>query len=247
MQSTLGHQAYQRLRQMLLQGELTPGMQLNNRRLSEAVSMSMTPVREAVARLASDGLVDLIPGAGAFVRKLSRQDVAQLYDLRDVLEPFAAAEAASHLTAHELDELTAICRDWRDIIAAMEANEQLCANAAQFARWLDNERRFHELIYKGSRNAWLSKMIGDMHLLVFAFTAQRDKPEFLTLANAQMTQRGHVRLLKALKARDAARVKKIVHRHIRVGRQRVIDFLDQTLFASEPSPDAYMANGTAKG
>lgn len=224
---TLGHRAYLQLREKLASGEFPPGSQLVNRTVSQAIGMSMTPVREAVARLASEGVIEHIPGSGAFVRKISRQEFAQLYDLREVLEPFAAGLAAEHITSNELDELRAICRKWRALSEEMKTNQQSHATAAQMSRWNDHERCFHELIYKASRNIWLIKIVGDLQLMTFGFCPQRAAPEFLTLANAQSTYRGHVKILKSLRDRDAARMTVVIKRHIRIGRKRVLEFLDE--------------------
>jgi len=227
MQVTLGERAYQELRTRLVRGDYPPGSQLVNRTVAAEIGMSMTPIREAIGRLASEGLIRNVPGAGAFVRTISRQELAQLYDLRAVLEPFAAAEAAAHITSHELDELQAICGDWKAIGRAMQAAKRTCATPGEMARWLDNERLFHELIFQASRNVWLSKIAADLQLLLFGFSPQRMTPEFLTVAHAQTTWRGHVQLVKALRARDGERVANLVRRHIRQGRKNVLEFLDR--------------------
>ena len=90
---------------MLTRGDLAPGTRLVNRSLAKELGISFTPLREAINQLASEGLVEYVPGGGAFVRRLDRHQLAQLYDLREALEPFAAAEAAKHITEHELEEL----------------------------------------------------------------------------------------------------------------------------------------------
>jgi DNA-binding GntR family transcriptional regulator len=223
---TLGHKAYVQLKAKLTAGEFPPGSQLVNRTVSQSIGMSMTPVREAVARLASEGIIHHIPGSGAFVRKISRQEFAQLYDLREVLEPFAAEQAAAHITANELAELRSVCRSWRSVIEAMIAGNQAHATPEQMRRWNDDERRFHDLIFKASRNTWLIKIAGDLQLMTFGFCPQRSVPEFLTPATARKAYRDHIRILKALRDRDAERIRTLTKRHIRVGRKRVLAHLD---------------------
>jgi DNA-binding GntR family transcriptional regulator len=224
---TLGHHAYVQLKAKLAAGEFPPGSRLVNRTVSQSIGMSMTPVREAVARLASEGMVEHIPGSGAFVRKVSRQEFAQLYDLREVLEPFAAALAASHITNNEIAELRAVCRGWRKIVAEMTKTGQACASPTQMRSWNDLERRFHQLIFKASRNTWLVKIAEDLQLMTFSFCPQRSAPEFLSLANARSTCRGHIQIFKALKNRDEAQASTLVKRHIRIGRKRVLAFFDE--------------------
>jgi len=225
--STLGHRAYIELRRRIADGEFPPGSQLVNRTISEKVGMSMTPVREAIARLASEGIVQHIPGAGSYVRSVNRQELAQLYDLRQVVEPFAASLAAAHITANELQEMHAICKDWCALVDDLRNSGAAHATPQQMIRWNANERRFHELIIQASRNFWLIKIIEDLQLMAFSFNLQRGMAEFLNVENAESTYRDHVRMLKALRRRDAVGIRKLARRHIRTGRNRVLAFIEE--------------------
>jgi DNA-binding GntR family transcriptional regulator len=225
--STLGHRAYVELRRRLAEGEFPPGSQLVNRTISAQVGMSMTPVREAIARLASEGIVHYIPGAGSYVRSVTRQELAQLYDLREVLEPFAASLAAEQITLNEWQELRDLCKDWRSIVAELKSTVAVHATKRQMSRWNSNERRFHELIMQASRNTWLIKIVDDLQLMAFSFNPQRGLAEFLTPVKAESTYRDHLRMLKALRQRDATGIRRLTKRHIRVGRIQVLEFLEK--------------------
>ncbi|MEV0847465.1 GntR family transcriptional regulator [Streptomyces sp. NPDC049954] len=82
------------IRDGVLSGAYPPGARLRERELSQALGYSRIPVREALTRLAADGLVELSPRRGASVRRLSLRDVNELFDLRLSLEVFAARRAA---------------------------------------------------------------------------------------------------------------------------------------------------------
>ena len=88
MQATLCEKAYQHVRVLLTRGELPPGQKLVTRNLANDIGVSLAPVREALSRLATEGLVEHVPGAGVFVRKLDRQDLEELYILRDAIESY---------------------------------------------------------------------------------------------------------------------------------------------------------------
>jgi len=221
MPPTLGLKAYHELRRMLAQGRLTPGMQLVNRKLADEIGMSMTPVREAVSRLASEGLVDHVPGAGAFVRQVSQDELADLYDVREALEPMAASTAAERATPAEIEELRNIVAESFAIIRDMATSSKRHANARQMARWVECDRRFHELVFRASRNRWLSKIAADTKLLAFGFSTQRDLPHLLTVAGAVTTWRSHRRLVRAIAVRDAAAAEAIVREHVRLGKHAV--------------------------
>jgi DNA-binding GntR family transcriptional regulator len=225
MLPTLGLQAYDELRRMLATGRLEPGMQLVNRKLADEIGMSMTPVREAVTRLASEGLVEHVPGAGAFVRQVTRQELTQLYDVREALEPLAASLAAAQATAAEIADLRRIAAGSFTLIRRIAGRPARHADAELMAAWIDADQRFHEILFEAARNRWLSKIAADVKLLAHGFTPQRRMPEFLTVEVAVRTWRGHRRLVRALATRNAALAAATALEHIRSGKEEVFAHL----------------------
>ena len=246
---TLGLQAYDELRQMLVTGRLEPGMQLVNRKLADEIGMSMTPVREAVTRLASEGLVEHVPGAGAFVRRISRQELSQLYDVREALEPLAAAQAAAHATAGEIAELRAIAAGSLALVRDIAGRPERHADVEMMALWIDADQRFHEILYAAARNRWISKIAADMELLACAFTPQRRMPEFLTVAAALQTWRDHRRLIRAMAARDSQLAAATALAHVRNGKEEVFAHLAscQATAAAVGGPRPIQRRGRPKG
>ena len=243
MTTTLGVKAYEKLRGMLVQGRLQPGMQLVNRKLAGEIGMSMTPVREAVTRLASEGLVEYVPGAGAFVRRICRQELGQLYDVRLALESLAAAEAARHASTAEIAELRAIAADSFAIIRAIAAAPAGHATPDLMARWIEDEQRFHALLFQAARNPWLSKVAADLKLLALGFSPQRRIASFLTVATAVQTWRDHRRLIRALGSRDVALATATIDAHIAAGKREVFAHLTADGdFRDAPEADARRAS-----
>ena len=115
---------------MLAQGELQPGERLVNRTLAERIGVSVIPVREALHRLATEGLIEHTPGAGAFVREPNRQDLEELYVLRDANESCAAGEAAKYITDLQLEELEAILQHMIQLADQVEATAKQKATKA---------------------------------------------------------------------------------------------------------------------
>jgi DNA-binding GntR family transcriptional regulator len=97
------------LREAILAGSLPPGARLRAEPLAERLRTSRTPVREALILLAREGLVDIEPRRGAIVRSFDAADLADLYDVRALIEPDAARRAASRIGRDELTRLAAIC------------------------------------------------------------------------------------------------------------------------------------------
>ena len=96
---------YRHLKDLLLSGRFSPGERLSEPLLAQELGVSRTPVREALMRLAEEGLVELVPGKGARVRVFAPEEVEEVYGVRALLEGEAAREAALRATPWELAEL----------------------------------------------------------------------------------------------------------------------------------------------
>lgn len=223
MQATRTEKSYQHIRRKLAAGELAPGDRLVTRMLAAEIGVSLAPVREAIGRLASEGLVKHVPGGGAFVRSLERQDVEELYVLRDAIESRAAAEAARFITDHQLDELGEICRTWRGLLEEIQSRGS--ATSAQFDRWLDLDTGFHQILIEAARNRLLAKVIQDYRALSQVFDIQRSRPELLDAAGAERTIADHEELLDALRNRNEARCRDLMSRQIESGRKTILSGL----------------------
>ena len=103
---TLWQRVYAHLRAEILEGRLEPGAELAEVALSEQLGVSRGPIREAIGRLASEGLVTVRPRRGAVVRSLSKEEFLELYQVREALERMAMQLAVPRLAAEHFEELT---------------------------------------------------------------------------------------------------------------------------------------------
>lgn len=221
-ETNLSERSYQFLREQLSNGKLRPGDQLVNRTLAKEIGVSIVPVREAINRLSSEGLVERVPGAGAFVRKLDAQDLDNLYVLRDALESCAAAEAARYINELELEELYDILKEAQTIADKLANQSRGHATKAQMEAWLSTEKRFHSLLIEAARNPLLARVAGEHHAISQIFDSQRTVPELLTAKVASLTCSGKKSLLAALKRRDHAKARELMSAQIQRGRKRVL-------------------------
>ncbi|MDA8632738.1 GntR family transcriptional regulator [Verrucomicrobiales bacterium] len=224
--SSLSEKAYQHIRQQVFLGELSPGDRLVNRSLAEQLGTSFIPVREAISRLASEGLVKQVAGAGAFVRSFDRQEISEIYDVRDLFEPFAAAQAARFLTDHELEELRVLLESWESLGKKI-LNRKADTSQGDLDRWLEINERFHSLIISASRNRLLSKITNDVNVLSKCFAAHRGSPKLLSEKLVRSTLKTHRQLYEALIKRDSESARKIVCQQLKFGRKSVLNFFDQ--------------------
>ena len=126
-----------RLRKAIISGELAGGTRLVQTELAQSLSVSVTPVREALRNLMSEGLVDYSPFHGATVHRTSRAELEDIYELRSVLIPLAVREGINNITADELDTAEELAR-------RMEAEADPIA-------WVELNREFHKVFYVASQ------------------------------------------------------------------------------------------------
>ncbi|TWH16067.1 DNA-binding GntR family transcriptional regulator [Rhodococcus rhodochrous J45] len=128
------------LREQILAERWQQGEKLGEAELAQILGVSRTPVREALTRLAGEGLVTLAPNRGARVATWSSQQVDEIFDLRLLLEPAACAAAITQLSKSEIDELEALARDMqrmgapgtdRDFVKMAELNRQFHSKLIQ--------------------------------------------------------------------------------------------------------------------
>lgn len=116
----LSRETYQKLRHAIVSGELAPDEPLSEAALAERYNVSRTPVREALALLANDGLVRTTPNLGSRVAGISLTDVRELFQMREVLEGLAARLAAQN--RNDLEELERLIEEFRPWVTVTEAS-----------------------------------------------------------------------------------------------------------------------------
>ena len=104
----LAAEVLERLRDLIVQGELAPGVKLNERVLCERLRTSRTPVREAIKYLASEGLVELLPNRGAIVTPITATTVREMFVLLAALEALAGELACANASEADIAEIRAL-------------------------------------------------------------------------------------------------------------------------------------------
>jgi DNA-binding GntR family transcriptional regulator len=149
---SLSEQAYDHIRKLIYDGRIGPGGRVNELEISQNLGISRGPVREAIRRMSTSGLLTFEPNSGARVVLLSHEKVAQLYDVREALEARAAALAAERMSDAERATLLAT-------LAAHSA-QMTEVNSTSYPRG-GADWDFHMLILKGARNEVIWRICGD--------------------------------------------------------------------------------------
>jgi len=136
------------LEESIVSGELPPGRVLRQEQLSAQYSVSRTPVREALRRLAALGLVSFEPNRGFRVRTLSRQEMWEAFLVRAELESLCTAVAAEKITSDGLTELEQAEKRFSRLSRALRAREPGEDRRALTVDWMRANHGFHDVIYR---------------------------------------------------------------------------------------------------
>ena len=212
--------AYEYLRQKILNRELLAGSKVRYGPLGREIGMSATPIREAIGRLASEGLVELRPQSGAIVKRPTREDAIEVYEMREAIEPFAAAKASQLIGRRQYGALSATLDAMRAVLAQVESGQPVDRAAA--GAFDQADLRFHATILEAADNRRMLKAVADFHLLTGIIGADRHDYDAEVLT---MTIEDHDAVFQALKERDAERVHRAMLTHIRNSRQLTLSLL----------------------
>ncbi len=218
--------AYRHIRQKLLTGGLRGGSMLSETTLAKEIGISRTPVREAIAQLEREGLLDQIPRYGTFVRVMSREEMEELYDFRVEIEGFAAARSAQYRTEQTLDELRRCCSRMMEILRELKHSNSSEVNPKLAQEWMLTDASFHTAILHSARNRWIAKSAADMRLMVQIFGRWQEMPGRDMLAIWARTWKEHRRLVRALACRDSDAAREIIRGHILKGKEKVLEYYD---------------------
>jgi DNA-binding GntR family transcriptional regulator len=203
---TLWQRVYDYLREEILADRLTPGTLLSEVALAQSLGISRGPIREALGRLASEGLVTIRPRRGAVVRELSSEEFVEAYQLREALETMAVRLAVPKLGPEHVEELQRLT----DEMAAH-------AERGDLGGFFDANTAFHRRFFEIAGNRMLDEVyrqLGDR--------IDRYRLRSLELrGNLQRSVVEHRAILRAAKAGKVERAVHLVSEHIRVPQLRL--------------------------
>jgi DNA-binding GntR family transcriptional regulator len=204
---TLWQRVHEHLRTEIQEGRLEPGTELIEVALAEQLGVSRGPLREAIGRLAAEGLVTVSPRRGAVVRSLSKEEFLELYQVREALERMAVQLAVPRLTDEQFEGLAAL-------------NDEMEAHAARnkVEAFFEANLAFHARLLEASGNGRLQEqyrqLLGQLG---------RYRLRSLTLrGNIQRSVTEHKAILRAAKRGDAERAAQLMAEHIRVPQRRAM-------------------------
>ena len=195
---------YAQILERIVDGTLPAGYALREGELAARFGVSKTPLRDALVRLQADGLVSIPPYRSAVVVGYSRQDLREIYEVRELLEGACAREAALRISADDLAELSAVMRD---SAACVGDGRVADGRADDLAVLID---RFDTIMYRQSRNQRINEMVGNIrnHILRIGRLTTRIPGRMIKSVGE------HQAIYEAIVQRDGAAAEAAMRRHI---------------------------------
>ena len=202
---------YKRLKRMIISHKMQPGEKLNEEHLAEELGVSRTPIREALSKLEQEGVVNIVPRRGAFVVKLSKEEIEEILTMREFLEGLAVRLSIQHINGEVIERLRDCFKDSR---GKPIGDNPLLAHQADV--------KFHDIILKSTKSKRLTELMKNFYDHI-----QMLRYRILTLpGKVQKSVRDHQRILEALEKRDADLAEQYMREHIRFVKNDVLKTMD---------------------
>ena len=207
---SLHDQVVTRVRDLIIEGALTPGMRIHEGQLGAKLGVSRTPLREALKVLASEGLIELVASRGAIVRRFTAKDVRDMLDVLAVLEAFAARLACRVATDAQIADVRAIHDRMVDRYAVRDRLEYFKLN-----------QRIHSAFLRLAGNATLEEAHASIQSRMkrIRYIGNEEPPKWA----AALAE--HEEMIRALEKRDGDALAAVVTRHLENTWARVLPTL----------------------
>jgi DNA-binding GntR family transcriptional regulator len=207
---TLHDEVVERMRDMVIEGQLLPGSRINESELCLRLGVSRTPVREAIKTLASEGLIELVRNKGAVVNRLGSDEVIDMLEAVEVLEVYAAKAGVERGRDQEIDEITALHERMRDFY---EAGDRL--------PYYKLNQSIHSAIVALAHNQAIANAHEALQMRLRRIRyIGNEKPASWSGAMGE-----HELMIKALRRRDGNALCSAIKEHLDRTRERVTGFM----------------------
>lgn len=199
--------AYEWVRERILSGVYAAGSHLREERIAEEARVSRTPVREALRRLSNEHFLKFVPNQGAFVATWRDDDVEVIFELRAMLEGYAAQRAADRISPGQVEELERCANEI----------ERLCQHPGpeNHRHRLEFNQRFHAVISEAAGSERMQRMLSwliEIPLILRTMDRYSD-------LDVERSNHHHRELIEAFRAQDGNWARSVMESHLRSARQ----------------------------
>lgn len=220
----LSQQAYEYVHSKLLDGALAPGSRVSENEIARELGVSRTPVREAIRRLRSEGVLYQVPRSGTFVAEVDRKQLADAYEVRIALEGVAAAKAARNMSAETLRELQDCCDRMRSAARRFRDSGEPILSGPLLHEFATADMQFHLVLLRAADNRLLFRTVAEVLMHRRAITFRGRENDLHLVARVWHF---HARIARGIRRRDAKAARHWVIQHLRDSRRNVLAAFDR--------------------
>lgn len=204
---TLGELAYKSIKERILACKIRPGEKLNIEKYASALGVSTTPIREALAKLQQEGLVQYVPRTGWKVSRISKQEFRKLQEVKALLEVTLAVRALPFIKKKDIPQMTLLNNQMRDIVTEARGGEP------DLEKLLEANDRFHMYIFNFYTNDIMKEMLQQSwNNLKYARLIWISSEDFL-----EHFYEEHEAIIEAIRNQDVDALKEAVEKHLQCG------------------------------
>lgn len=203
------------IREAIINGTLKPRERLMEIQLAEELGVSRTPIREALRKLELEGFIVMVPRKGAYVADFSFKDIADIFEIRAALEGLAAGLAAERITDDELENMERLLAEKAEAI-----------NQQDIERLVDADTKFHDALYKASRNERLDTIISNLREQIQRFRAT----SLAYPGRSKQSLDEHRSIVEAIQSRHVQSARQAAQEHIENAENSMIESIKKDGF-----------------
>lgn len=225
MTSSLSHSAYERIRAGLVRGEYTDRTRISEPGLARELGIGRTPVREAVQRLISEGLLEQQPKSGTFIVQPTRKDLDEILQLRVLLEPYVAGEAAASKDRRFVRTLKKLVDEMREYLRLSQAAKDDDELDELLRKNVASDLAFHETLLAAAGNTRIRRIISDGRILTQALAFPRDSVHGV-LFTMQTSFSEHEAIYNAVREGNKKASEKAMTTHLKRVHKGLLEYFD---------------------
>ena len=197
----LDQKVYSILKDMIMERKLLPGQKIPQEKLARDLGISRTPLIGALKFLEQDKLVESVPRRGFFVRLFSKEEMAYIFELREVLEGLAARRAAAKVSDSQIIELNRFFKHF--------AGQKNISDVKEYAR---EDRRFHSFVIDVGAKEFLKSILQTTNIISFSYQVLHTEG---LVRPPNETIQEHLAVIEAIKVRDSEADEELMRQHFK--------------------------------
>jgi DNA-binding GntR family transcriptional regulator len=204
--------AYQQIKSEILNLKIMPGEQLHVEVFSENLGISRTPIREAFLKLVGEGFIETIPRVGYFAVKITKQDLIELFELREILEMRATKNAVASISDQDIQCIDTLLEKGHSAV-----------EFGNLEQYLEIDIKFHDFLLKNSGNRRLVAFMDSIRDLIYRERVLSTRSQ----TNIHETLHEHQKILDAIHNRDGELASQLMGEHLHSACQRLLAFVEE--------------------